>query len=318
MTFFVIILITAIKERLLMNKHECDELNAAINQVSKLRDGFYLSSFFIQPHLFHITNPGPEGQLSKHSHPIFEISIILEGAHTYIINKKELTLTSGDLIMIPPRLKHSWKWHDEKTIIASSMCLISGKGVQPSRQNANLRNAIQKHQYNIRQFSSYEKCIRSIIDLLLKSIAFREDELCNLQKASYIYLLRALFPDLSDNEQPRKNVVYKDQDQLVDQIKYYIYDNLSRSVSLEELQKNLGYSKEHLNRIFKKHQNITIGQFIMERKMEQAAKRLATTHTDMKTIALELGFSDVNYFYTVFKKFIGKSPTEYRKLHQKT
>ena len=301
-----------------MNKHECEELNIAINKISRLRDGFFLSGFLIQPHFFHINNTTPENQLSTHSHPTFEVSIVMEGMFTYIINKKEFTLTGGDLIIIPPRLKHSWRWHNDRTIIVNSMCLISWNGMQPRRQNAKLMNSIEKHQYHISRFADYEKCIRDIIDLLPEPSAFHEDELRVLQKSSYIYLLKTLLPDFSDNEQPRKEPVNKNKDQLVNQIKHYLYDNLYRPVSLDELQKNFGYSKEHLNRIFKKHQNVTISRFIMEHKIELAIKRLETTYADIKNIAFELGFSEVSYFCTVFKKFTGKSPSEFRKQRRKS
>ncbi len=300
-----------------MNKDECDQLNADINQISRLREGFYLSGFLVQPQLFHITNPLPESQLSEHSHPTFEVSIILEGTFTYIIDKKQITLTSGDLIIIPPRQKHSWKLHDDTTTISSFMCSISWKGEGPRRKKIDLLNSIEKRQYKIKKFANYEVCIRNIIDLLDKRVTFREDELRNLQKNSYIYLLRTLLPELSESEYLRKEVDYKNKDQLIDQVKHYIFDNLSRPISLDELQKNFGYSKEHLNRVFKKHQKMTIGQFIMNRKIELASKRLTTSHVDIKTIALELGFSDVNYFYAVFKKIIGRSPSEYRKRNQK-
>ncbi len=60
---------------------------------------------------------------------------------------------------------------------------------------------------------------------------------------------------------------------------------------VDELQKRFGYSKDHLNRIFKKHQNMTIKHFIMINKIERASKLLEITHTDIKTITFELGFS---------------------------
>ncbi len=300
-----------------MNKSECENLNGVINHISSLRDGFYLSSFFIQPHLFHITNPMRESELNEHSHSTFEISMIIEGTFTYIINSKEFTLNPGDLIIIPPRMKHCWRMHDDQTFIANNMCLISGKGMQPRQQNTNLKKSIEKHQYHIRKFACYESCIRDICNLLNKKVPFRDDEVRALQKTSYIYFLRALLPDYLNNEQPCKNIDYKNKDQLVEQIKYYIFDNLSRPISLNELQKIFGYSKDHLNRIFKKHQKMPIIQFIIHCKMERAAKMLATTHVDIKNIALEIGISDVNYFYNVFKKITGESPAEFRKQRQK-
>lgn len=296
-----------------MDEHECDKLNIAINGISLLREGFYLSSFLIQPHIFHVSIPVAESQRLEHTHSTFEVSVVLEGKITYVINSQEITLSSGDVIIIPPQQKHCWRLHGIHTVISGFMCYISGKGEHPRRQMAELTTAVENHQFHIRQFGKHEKCIREMLSLLPGDEVFIEEEVRNLQEMSYLYLFRALIPKWRNPERPSKRSgMDNDPDQTVEQIKYYVYDNLSRPIHLAELRRHLGISKDHLNRIFKKSENISIGQFIIRIKIERASKMLTTTDHDIKTVAAENGFFDLNYFCCAFKKHTGKTPTEFR------
>ncbi|MBU8902087.1 MAG: AraC family transcriptional regulator [Victivallales bacterium] len=300
-----------------MNKYECEELNATINDTSILREGCYLSSFLIQPHIFHFTVPSAPEQLQKHMHQTFEISIVLEGKITYCIDRLEFTLLAGDMVIIPPRQEHCWRLHGINTIIVSSMCFISGRGTHPRRQITKLMTALENRQYHIKQFSVYENCVRNILDLLHNPLVFYEEEIRKQQELSYIYVFRTLLPKWLDIERPTKrsgnNVA---PDEIVTLIKYYIFDNSSRSIRLADLSKYIGLSKDHLNRLFKQKENISIGQFITKIKMEKASRMLAATYADIKTVAMESGFYEINYFCTVFKKHFGKTPSEFRHENQ--
>ena len=47
--------------------------------------------------------------------------------------------------------------------------------------------------------------------------------------------------------------------------------------------------------------------------IEAAKKLLKTTNKSMKEIASEVGYPDPNYFSRNFKKYTGKTPTDYAK-----
>jgi AraC-like DNA-binding protein len=296
-----------------MNEHDCEIFNNAIARISLLREGFYLSSFLIQPHIFHINIPFKESQMQEHTHPTFEISLVLEGKYTYCINGREFTLAPGDISIIPPRVKHCWRLHNVNTVVSNFMCFISGQGLHPRRQTAELIESMEKHHFHIRSFSKYEGCIKDMLNLLSGTLVLYDEEIQALQKLSYIYLFRMLLPTLPDSEEPCcQSGINRPQNRIIEEIRYYIFDNLSRPIHQIELQKKLGLSKEHLNRLFKKSENISIGQFINKIKIERASIMLETTNYDIKTVAREIGFRDVNYFCTVFKKYTSQTPTEFR------
>jgi AraC-like DNA-binding protein len=297
-----------------MNKNECDNLNSMISEIAFLSEGLYLSSFLIQPHIFHVTAMQKESELQEHTHQTFEISIILEGRISYYINSDEVTLKEGDMVIIPPKNKHYWKLHDPNTVVCSSMAFISGRGSRPRQQIKKLLTSIEKHKFKITSFSKYEDCVQNMLEILINPVVFYEEELRKLQELSYIYVFRKLlpnwqYPDIPSNR-PGRAVT---QSETIDLIKYYIFDNLSRPIKMADLRRHLGLSEDHLNRLFKQSEHISIGQFITRIKLEKASKMLVASNHDIKTIAYENGYFDVNYFCSVFKKHIGQTPSEFRR-----
>lgn len=54
------------------------------------------------------------------------------------------------------------------------------------------------------------------------------------------------------------------------------------------------------------------GQYLRELALEDARNRLLQETTTVSTIADELGFRDVDYFWRFFKKHVGVTPLDYR------
>ena len=66
-------------------------------------------------------------------------------------------------------------------------------------------------------------------------------------------------------------------------------------------------------RRFKSMTGKTCIEFIAERRMREAMRLLARGDLLVKEIAYRTGFEDPNYFSRRFKRFVGTSPTSYRK-----
>jgi AraC family transcriptional regulator, regulatory protein of adaptative response / methylphosphotriester-DNA alkyltransferase methyltransferase len=70
----------------------------------------------------------------------------------------------------------------------------------------------------------------------------------------------------------------------------------------------------HLNRSVKLYTGKTTTQNINERFIQEAKALLKRNDWSITTIATVLGFREVNHFSTFFKKHVGHTPTDYRKL----
>ncbi len=76
---------------------------------------------------------------------------------------------------------------------------------------------------------------------------------------------------------------------------------------------HLNISLPHFRRIFRKFTGNSPQQYLLQRRLAQAANRLAHSDEQIGTIAAEVGFSDMFYFSHFFKKYYGIAPKKYRK-----
>ena len=85
--------------------------------------------------------------------------------------------------------------------------------------------------------------------------------------------------------------------------------------SIAYLAQQAGVSRMTLTSLFRKHLNTTPLAYWMKLKMEHAKQLLINSEAPCKAISVELGFRNQLYFSTVFRRYFGMSPTEYRKKH---
>ncbi|GLX66340.1 AraC family transcriptional regulator [Paenibacillus glycanilyticus] len=92
----------------------------------------------------------------------------------------------------------------------------------------------------------------------------------------------------------------------------YMTSRLTDSITLPQLAKHTGLSKQHLIYLFNKETGCPPIEFFLRLKMQRAGEMLALTSLNIKEICTEFGISDPYYFSRLFKKYMGVSPTQFR------
>lgn len=83
-------------------------------------------------------------------------------------------------------------------------------------------------------------------------------------------------------------------------------------ITRKKIEKLLHYNSEYLNRLLKKHCNMTIINYAKAVRIKRAKQLLYKTDLTVAEIADNLGFSSENYFYHYFKNETQLSPKQYR------
>lgn len=85
------------------------------------------------------------------------------------------------------------------------------------------------------------------------------------------------------------------------------------NISIEEISKEIGVHPCHLARVFRLHLHQSPGEYLRSKRIEFAARELATTRRPVAEIAADTGFSDQAHFARLVKKQLGVTPTQLRK-----
>lgn len=93
----------------------------------------------------------------------------------------------------------------------------------------------------------------------------------------------------------------------------WIEDNLEKNLSLESVSQKSGYSKWHLQRMFKEQTNLTLASYIRARRLSCAAIELRLQRTPLLDIALKYRFDSQQTFSRAFKKLFNITPYDYRR-----
>ncbi len=116
-------------------------------------------------------------------------------------------------------------------------------------------------------------------------------------------------------ESASKSVASKKQDKLsgiVLKAKKYIDENYEKDLTLDEVAREIAISPYYLSKLFKDETEVNFIEYVTTLRMEKAKKLLEESDESIKEICVSVGYSDPNYFSRLFKKTVGKTPTEYR------
>ena len=109
-----------------------------------------------------------------------------------------------------------------------------------------------------------------------------------------------------------KNHSMKNYSQLVQHVILRIDADLTTDLSLKSHADFLNVNPSYLSTLFKRETGMTLTDYVNRQRVEHGIFLLNATDMQIQTIAQYCGIPDVNYFTKTFKKFIGKTPKEYR------
>ncbi len=95
----------------------------------------------------------------------------------------------------------------------------------------------------------------------------------------------------------------------------YANEHYAEKVYLDTVCELLHIDKYYLCKIFKKSTGLTFFQYLGRVRLQNAEKLLITSNRSITQIALECGFSTVQYFHSAFVKAKGSTPMLYRKAY---
>lgn len=266
-----------------------------------------------------IEETNPRSMPVPHSHDTYEIFFLtqLDGNATITIDNKIFELDEGCAVIVNKNLVHQTNFKQATfrrrySIEIRSDLLKDELGIEFGLSIPGFfKTFTGVHYLDHNELSQIENSLKIIYD----ESVFREKYYEN------IVLLRVLEILMLMNRHFEMQNKYKKlsagQAEIVEPIVLYIMDHIREPLSLDTIANYFFIDKSYLSHIFKKYTGQTVHGFINERKIEQA-KLILTLHPNSKTqyITNFLGFSNTSYFCKIFKRYAGKTVSNFNKIDQ--
>ena len=95
-------------------------------------------------------------------------------------------------------------------------------------------------------------------------------------------------------------------------VQSYVDAHLEQSITLAELAAAAGLSPFHFLRAFKRSLGVTPGQYVLDRRMEQARCLLKNSDLSVGEVGISVGFEHPSHFTRAFRRAVGMAPSMFR------
>lgn len=233
-----------------------------------------------------------------------EILLVLKGRGRYTLDLRCQEVTAGDVILCNAGALHDEFPHTDEPY--QTLCVAVGNLQLPDLPPHTLiRENMNPFFHHPEQFDD----LMQLFCQIDRYAAEREEgyqELCQFLMLASLELVKRMV-------RGRRDAFEMPAESIFGQIAKYIDQHYAEDVSVEQLVKQFYISPYHLSHMFRHKTGYSLKQYILRRRIGEAQIRLVQTQDSVQTIAEAVGFEDASYFSRIFSKYIGLTPTEYRK-----
>ncbi len=142
------------------------------------------------------------------------------------------------------------------------------------------------------EYDAYDRLLKLLA--ILKALAISQEyQILNAQ--GFVMEI-----NMQDND--KMNIIYD-----------YVREHFKQVITLKEISDLVSLTEPAFCRYFKKISGKTFTLFVNEYRLVHASKLLAEQPSSITEICYRSGFNNFSHFNKQFKKFTGKSPSDYRK-----
>lgn len=94
---------------------------------------------------------------------------------------------------------------------------------------------------------------------------------------------------------------------------HYIEENYYRNISLNDIAESISINSSYLSRLFKSDTGQNIIEYLNKIRVEKASSLIEEGKYSLKEISNKVGIRNYNYFFKLYKKYIGITPSEHKK-----
>lgn len=260
----------------------------------------------------------------EHTHEFLEIVYVMKGRGRHYINGSGNDFKKGDIFFINFGQSHSFNSSETMDIVN---ILISPQFIDNELLHS--ENAVE-----ILALTAFEE-FEGRVDKLVPMVSFKGRELIevetliesmiyefntkgvNYRTALRGYLLVLLTKIFREMQKKDIGLVLQKINKIAPEILEYIEKNYREKISLNELAQKCFYNPSYFSRVFKDFYGRNLMDYIHEKRVNEAMRLITETDMSIEAVAFSVGYSDRKQFYKIFRKYMGITPSQARKVTSK-
>lgn len=255
----------------------------------------------------------------RHIHTSFEVYLITQGNCFMNINGKDISCKKDDFIMILPNTVHSFEVKENEQCeflhIHFEPELFAHILVKKTPEfSISLSDALLFHcDFYYKQPSNI-----TLFNLVTSIVGVYQNPNSYSAISTNLYVAQLMLYVLEQvsKDEPLTPSVHV-QNRYISYTLQYVSEHFQEKILIPDIAKELNISTRYLGKLFSRHMNLTLANYINIYRINQAIQLMSSTDIPLVDIALSIGLNDSQHFSRLFYKIINMTPGKYRKMIQK-
>lgn len=241
---------------------------------------------------------GSKRIFDTHCHLSFELIAVFEGTVHIIVEGQRVELQPYHMAIIPPHYYHSV--FSVKSGNYRRVTILFDRDLIPEIIRDEVVAEIVREPFYVHPL--LKQSLDSLAEVLQMPSTDRYGPLaeCILIQILYQRIMYGSVGSLGES------------DPMIHQISEYIDRHIHDRIILDDVAKHLFLSKSTLCHVFRRRMNISVKQYVLQKKIVYAAD-LIRNHVPAKEAARSIGYDNYANFYKMYRKFFSESPARREK-----
>jgi AraC-like DNA-binding protein len=252
-------------------------------------------------------------RITWHKHEYYELLLLTEGATTYEFQDGTTAeLAGGQFLVIPPGTIHRGMNDIRRPALLCGM-MLAPNNAHAERYTTFGKSDLKWLKEKLDQESMKPQRMDPELRLLVKQlpnlIATTRLDSQELVLKARLKICQVVFEVAAQ----LARVASTSSGSLVENAVAFMRTRVNNPTSIRELANRVGCSRAHLFATFKESTGLTPNDFWQRMRLEEAHAQVVNSSESITQIAMNCGFTTLQYFSAVFRKYFGESPTECRR-----
>lgn len=248
-----------------------------------------------------------------HHHPEFELTLTLNSRGQRFIGNHVAEYDHGDLVLIGPDLPHTWASREKLDETKPHVALVFWF----RREWIDGLTGGSVELAPIRRLISDAGTALAFDPALGRRLSADFEALFLHPPAQRLIGLLTILARLAEERtrQPLSSVIpqqHVGDRSRIDRVLVHIHKHYHARLRMEELAEIAFLSVSGLHRLFQRHTQMSVSEYVIALRIGESCSRLSGTNQPIQHIAAEVGYASLANFNRQFRRLRGMSPREYR------